>query len=333
MAWDGGIAFVTGDGGAAYFSAGPAKDAAYTSKVFDAGFPARWGNLRYRGEGISVQTRSGNTAKPGKGWSAWEGIGTRSTQGNTSVGAVKSAGARYVQYKVTLDPSQKSVLRDVTLYYLPQNQRPRVTDITVGEDQSKKPAVTTASGPSKPRSPIVKLKWKVENPDEDELVYKLAYRPEGDVEWRDLPTGSDPLTKTEFDWNTEALTDGYYRLRVTASDSRANPPDVAMDHSFVSTPFLVDNQKPQVQNLTVKFPAVSGMAQDSFSRIDEISWSLDGGEWLIAYPNDGIFDNTAEAFSLKLAKDLSAGAHTLSIRVADEADNIGSASTTFRVGK
>jgi hypothetical protein len=333
MAWDSGIAFVTGDGGATYFSAGPAKDATYTSKVFDAGFPARWGNLRFRGDGVTVQTRSGNTAKPGKGWSAWEAIGAKSTQGNTSVGAVKSPGARYVQYKVALDAGQKGVLRDVTLYYLPQNQRPRVTDITVGEDQSKKPPVTTATGPTKPRSPIVKLKWKVENPDEDELVYDLSYRPEGEVEWRDLPTGSDPLLKTEFDWNTETLSDGYYRLRVSASDSRANPPDVAMDNAYVSTPFLVDNQKPQVQNMSVKLPAVSGMAQDSFSRIDEISWSLDGGEWQMAYPNDGIFDSIAESFSLKLPKDLAAGTHTLSIRVADEADNIGAATTTFRVGK
>ncbi len=338
MAWDAGIAFVTGDGGATYFSAGPAKDAAYTSKVFDAGFPARWGNLRFRGDGVTVSTRSGNTAKPSKGWSAWEALGPRSTQGNTNVGAVKSPGARYVQYKVTLDAAGKatSVLRDVTVYYLPQNQRPRVTDITVGDDPAaaaKKPPVTTATGPSKPRSPIVKLKWKVENPDEDELVYDLSYRPEGEVEWRDLPTGSDPLIKTEFDWNTEALPDGYYRLRVSASDSRANPPNVAMEHSYVSTPFLVDNQKPQVQNLTVKLPAVSGLGQDSFSRIDEIAWSLDGGEWTMVYPTDGIFDSIAESFSLKLPKDLAAGAHTLSIRVADEADNIGSASTTFRVGK
>ena len=37
--------------------------------------------------------------------------------------------------------------------------------------------------------------------------------------------------------------------------------------------------------------------------------------------------------TLKLPDGLKAGAHLLSIRVADEADNIGAASVTFRVGK
>ena len=30
----------------------------------------------------------------------------------------------------------------------------------------------------------------------------------------------DPNTKTDFDWNTESLPDGLYRLRVTATDAR-----------------------------------------------------------------------------------------------------------------
>jgi hypothetical protein len=48
---------------------------------------------------------------------------------------------------------------------------------------------------------------------------------------------------------------------------------------------------------------------------------------------DGIFDSVSEAFSLELPRGLAPGLHTLSVRVADEADNIGAASVTFRIGK
>jgi hypothetical protein len=187
------------------------------------------------------------------------------------------------------------------------------------------------AGAAKPRSPIVKVKWKVDNGDDDELVYELALRTDDDVEWRDIYTGPEPLAALTYDWNTEALPDGYYRLRVTASDRGKNPLDLALDSSLVSAPFLVDNQKPEVHGLEVKGGTASGRAVDSFSRIDEIAYQVDGGEWIVAFPADGIFDATSEPFSVKLAAALKAGPHTLAIRVADEADNIGAASVVFRV--
>jgi len=160
-------------------------------------------------------------------------------------------------------------------------------------------------------------------------------RPEGDPAWRPVPTssGSEPYTKTEFDWNTEALPDGLYRLRISATDARANPPELALAHQFVSTPFLIDNQKPQVSGLEVKYPNAVARAVDSYSRIDEIAYAVDGGDWIMAYPKDGLFDSVSEAFSLRMPDGLAPGLHTLSVRIADEADNIGAASVTFRVGK
>lgn len=325
------IAFATGDAGAVYFVVGQAEEARYSSKTFDAAFPSRWGNLRFRGAGVTMETRSGNTAKPGKGWSGWERLdGVAKAGGEAQIGRIVSPPGRYLEFRAVFDKAPGGILREVNVYYLPQNQRPRITDITVGEEPRKGP-VTLAPGITKPRSPILKLKWKVENPDEDELVYTLQYKPEGDGEWRDLFTGVEPLTAANFDWNTEALPDGYYRLRVTASDRRTNPRDLALDDSRVSPPFLVDNLKPQIQALEVKYPMVTGRAVDSFSRIDEIGYQIDSGEWVAAFPTDGIFDSPTETFTIKLP-DLKPGPHTLAVRVADEADNIGAAAVTFRVG-
>ncbi len=325
------VAFATGDAGAVYFVTGQADEARYSSKTFDAAFPSRWGNLRFRGNDVTIETRSGNTAKPGKGWSGWERLaGVAKAGGDSQTGRIASPPGRYLEFRAVFDKAPGGILREVNVYYLPQNQRPRVTDVTIGEEARKGP-VTLAPGITKPRSPILKLKWKVENPDEDELVYTLEYKPEGDGEWRELFTGAEPLTAAAFDWNTEALPDGYYRLRVTASDRRTNPRDLALDDSHVSSPFLVDNLKPQIQALEVKYPAVTGRAVDSFSRIDEIAYQIDSGEWVAVFPTDGIFDSPTESFAVKLP-DLKAGPHTLAVRVADEADNIGAAAVTFRVG-
>jgi hypothetical protein len=326
-----GIGFATGDAAAVYESTGPARDARFTSKVFDAQVPSRWGNLRLRGAGIAVETRSGNTAKPGKGWSEWEKLASPAKgASDATVGKVASPTGRYLQWRAAF-AGQAATLREVTVYYLPQNQRARVTEVTVGEPDAKKAPVTLAAGVTKPRSPIVKIKWKADNGDDDELVYRLELRADDESEWRELPTGPEPLTATSFDWNTELLPDGYYRLRVTASDRRGNPREQTLESSLVSTPFLIDNQKPTVQGLEVRYPSVAARAVDSFSRIDEIAYQLDGEEWIMAYPSDGIFDGLTEAFSVKLPAGLKPGPHTLAVRVADEADNIGAASVVFRV--
>jgi sugar lactone lactonase YvrE len=328
-----GLAFTTGDAGALYLATGPAHDARYASKVFDALFPAQFGNLVYRGSGVSMETRSGNTAKPGKGWSGWERLGGADKAGGDALaGRIVSPGARFFQYRATFSGST-AVLREATVYYLPQNQRPRVTEVTVGEDGKRTP-VTLVPGATKPRSPVAKIKWKVENPDEDELSYRIDIKPEGESEWRELPgAGSEkePLTATSFDWNTEPFADGMYRLRVTASDRRANPRERALEDSYTTPAFTIDNGKPELVGVSVNYPTVKARAVDAVSRVAELAYQLDGGEWLMAYPDDGIFDDRSEAFTVRLPEGLKPGAHTLSLRAADEADNIGAASVVFRV--
>ena len=67
------------------------------------------------------------------------------------------------------------------------------------------------------------------------------------------------------------------------------------------------------------------------SPIAEMAYSVDNGPWLIGTTNDGLFDDLNEILPIDLPKDLTSGVHTLSIRVADEVGNIGSATVSFRV--
>ncbi|HEX2660862.1 MAG TPA: hypothetical protein VHU40_21420, partial [Polyangia bacterium] len=110
----------TGDSAGLYRAHAPADNAAhYLSKVFDAESPARWGTLRWQGADVTFETRSGNTAKPDAGWSAWQPTASKATDANGGAGAVVSPPARYLQYQARL-ASRKGRLRGVTAYYLPQ---------------------------------------------------------------------------------------------------------------------------------------------------------------------------------------------------------------------
>jgi len=322
----------TGDAGAIYkLSTEPPKDAHYLTKVLDAQWVSRWGNMRWSGGGaLTVQTRSGNTSKPDKTWSPWQAPPkverSHNDFGDGNVGRVASPEARYLQVRVGFG-SPKTTLRDLTIYYQPQNQRARVTEITVGDEVKTRPSAATRG---KPRSPIVKLRWKVENSDDDELVYRLWFREENEQNWKPLG-GPEPLTRTDYDWNTEPIPDGNYVVKVVASDERANPKEEALEHSLVSSPFLVDNKKPELLDVKVVGNVFSGRAQDSFSPISELAYSVDGGEWQPFAPKDGIFDDPVEDFSVKLPDKLAPGSHSLAVRAVDAADNVGAVQTTFRV--
>ena len=118
---------------------------------------------------------------------------------------------------------------------------------------------------------------------------------------------------------------------MTANDRRANSADRAIESHKTTPLFLVDNQKPSIAGITVRNLQATARATDSMSAIAEMAYSVDDGEWIVGATQDGLFDDLTEMLKITLPGDLSAGVHTLAIRVADEAGNIGSASVTFRV--
>lgn len=325
-----GLAFATSDASAWYRSTGKARTATYLSEVFDTSAPSRFGKIVWHGQGLKVETRTGNTAKPGKGWSSFQAPRKPVRAGGGSqAGQIVSPTGRYVQIRVSLQGEAGAVLRKTRVYYLPQNRPTRITDIKIRKEAAGKQGITLEGGAADPRSPMVDLRWKTDNPDEDRTEYTLEVRREGEALWR--PLRDEPTTSTSFDWNTETFPDGYYRLRVTASDRRANSSDRARQHYGTSRLFLVDNERPRIEGIQVDYPHASARAVDAMSAISEMAYSIDDERWLVGTTADGIFDDATELLRIRLPADLEPGLHTLAIRVADEAGNIGTASVSFRV--
>jgi outer membrane protein assembly factor BamB len=335
----------SGDIGAIY-RVRPAQgaEATYLSKVLDAETPARWGHVWWTGSrDLVLETRSGNTGKPDASWSAFHHLADVAhpggEHGGENAGSIRSPGGRYLQYRATL-PGRDSVLKDISIYYAPHNQRARITEVFLG-DAPMPPApaaggiaaiAAPSAGSARVHSSTLKLRWKVENPDNDELIYKLWFRQEGDAVWRSLG-GPDSLSKPEYDWNTDSVPDGRYLIRVWASDEKVTAADRALDHQFESQPFLVDNTKPEILGLAARSGTAVGRAHDAASVISAIEFAVDGGEWRPAQPDDGLLDERDEAFTIGLSKALAPGPHIINVRAWDSADNVGSARIEIRVGK
>ncbi|MBC7974982.1 MAG: hypothetical protein H7138_08355, partial [Myxococcales bacterium] len=327
------LSFTTDDAAAAYRSTGRASQARYLSDVLDAKAVSRFGKLTWSAVGkVKLETRSGNTAKPGVGWSEWQAPGQIGKLGGGNEGGkVASPTGRYLQFRVALEDDSARVRR-VTSYYVPQNQSTAVQEVAV-EAAAKESLPTLKDSAAKPRSPTLRVKWKIENPDGDDTTYTLEARRDGEANWRPIQTGKTPLTATAWEWNTETYPDGWYRVRVTASDAAANSPDRALTSSQATTMFAIDNTRPVIEALTVS--ASQGRAQaratDALSTIAEMAFSVDDGPWQLGASGDGLFDDLTEDLRVELPAGLARGPHTLAVRVADAAGNVGSTSTTFVV--
>src|SRR5262249_28163366 len=158
------------------------------------------------------------------------------------------------------------------------------------------------------------------------------YRGEAENEWKLL---KDNLDQKFFSWDTTTFPDGAYYLKIAASDTPSNPPAAALKGERESERFEVDNTPPVVEGLRVGPAAKMGgihpasfAARDATSAIERAQYSLDGGEWVLAPPDSSISDAPIEHYVFVLPA-LSAGEHTLAVRVYDRFENVGSAKITF----
>jgi len=332
----------------------------YTSDVRDAETVATWGALSWRGTtpaGASVKlySRSGNTSVPDETWSAWSAAYTHS-EGEQ----IASPKARYLQWKLELTGSSTAspLVTSVTAAYLQRNLRPEVTSITLhppgvifqkpfssgdteiagfeGVTNDRRAASATAPGvPSTASSTpplgrrgyqkgLQTLIWKAEDDNDDDLVYDVMYRREGETTWKPLKRG---LTDPIYVWDTTSVPNGTYVVKIVASDAPANPPGSALSAERESRAFDIDNTPPTIEvNGTRRDGArtiVSFTVKDAFSPVQRVEYSLDGDRWRTIYPKDGIADSPSEEFELSVDADTAERAVIL--RAVDAMNNVATA--------
>jgi len=294
-------------------------DAVWTSKVLDAGLRARFGKITWEATGpLQVSTRTGNTKDPDDTWSAWSaGFGAPSL--------IDSPAARYLQVRARFEKDPATVLSEIGVSFLTDNLRAVITAVDAKDTDSSESddSIHSSGGPvtRKPESTI-SLSWKVDNPDKDDLRYRLQYRQVGSNTWFDLLKPQEKLTKDSYSWETSDLPEGRYRVRVVATDELSNPPDRVTRDEMESSVVLVDNTPPVVEGLKVVGKHVQGVAIDGVGPIARIEISRAGSdEWTPFYPTDGIFDEQREEFDADVSKLAPVTPALLSLRVYDKANN------------
>ena len=294
------------------------QDAVYTSKVLDAGLRAHFGRIEFDADGkVEISTRTGNTKEPDASWSDWSGAQSASF-------ATASPDGRYFQFRVRLPKSGQGVLRRIEVPFVTDNLRAIVKLVKAdGVSRKGSKGLEKSGGPvtDKP-STTVKLSFDVENPDEDELRFRVEYKPLTGTTWFDALRPGQVLTDDNFTWETANLPEGKYRVRVTASDELSNPPGRVNRHSQESSVILVDNTPPIVSNLVVQGRKVSGRVQDGVGPVRRIEIQRVGAEsWVPIEPKDGIFDQAIEDFEIDLGSVFEPGPLLLTVRAFDTAGN------------
>jgi hypothetical protein len=335
-----------------------------------------WGENGATSGKVAFYVRSGNTSSPEKSWSAWAGPYKNASGETVSCPPARFAqwkavfldtdhgGAPSISW-VNLAYQPKNVapeIDDITLQdpgvrvqgFTPQPGSPGPSS-PVQLRMPQRPGTSNFLMPAIMQEASVKagkieippqgfdekgyqsVLWSAHDDNDDDLVFTIYYRGEGEKNWRVL---KDKVTQKFYSWDTMTMPDGAYYLKIVASDSPSNPPAEALGNELESDRFVIANTPPTIENLRASASASSGGndtsadvmfdATSSSGTIAHAEYSLDAGDWQVIFPVGLLSDAPKETYKFEVSG-LSAGEHTIAIRIADQFDNTAAAKVTFHV--
>ncbi len=335
------------------FAVGPelADEGVFESEVHDATGFSRFGRVEWKGAGdVALYVRSGNLKSPERNWSAWHAAPA------PDGGVTGVPGARFVQWKAALRAKNGAApeLRSTTLYYQPKNSAPRVAAVETTPPHYRFPirppnarsanitlpplgANPSGSRPSPTSRPTLQsmaparghigVRWNAEDANKDTLRARLEIQGETESTWILI---EEKIEAAHHSWDSTSFADGWYRARVTVSDELSNPGPEALSGSKISEPFLIDNSAPVVTQFAASVAdgrlRIAFSAKDAASKIAAAEYSLNGGDWKLLAPVNGLYDASELDFDFD-AGPAAAGQHVAAVRVRDSQGNLTAAKT------
>ncbi|MFZ0285427.1 MAG: hypothetical protein WAL32_09370 [Terriglobales bacterium] len=320
-----------------------AAEGSYESDVFDAHIFSRWGRAEFRGAGnVELFARSGNVDNPDRNWSAWANVDLEKDA------EINVSPARFVQWKAVLHSGSVAPrVESVTLNYLPKNVPPDFDDVTVqtGVRYQSMPKVSSdSSGSGQPHFDVqaptthdrdsIGVKWSVHDDNDDQMVYSVYYRGDGETRWLLL---KDDLTDKFYSFDASLLPDGGYTVKVAASDAPSHSPGEGLMAERESARFEVDTTPPQIKELKAAVDGgrihITFSAGDSFSPIKRAEFSVDAADWQFVAPVGQLSDSKNENYDFDVptpADPVGPVEHVVVVRAYDRFDNMSSAKTVIR---
>jgi hypothetical protein len=172
--------------------------------------------------------------------------------------------------------------------------------------------------------------WSASDPNDDRLNYDVLYRSRGESLWKIL---REDVRVSVVAWDTVAMPDGRYTLKIIASDTPSNPADLSLKGEKESRSFDVDNTPPRLKAVQASRSDgghhLTFRAEDDASAIRIVEYAVDSGKWNVVYPTDGICDSKQEDFDVAVPG-YAEGVHILVVKVTDLLDNIATARVELR---
>lgn len=356
--------------GPRYASEGTFESDPFDAKVYSRwGRLSWWGENGAAGK-IEFYVRSGNTSEPDDYWSPWSGPYTSEEGNSVDCPAARFVQWKAVfhvadqQDQPTLAWVKLAYLRKNVAPVIDgiavqdpglraqsfgannpgQQQGPSVVPLREPRSPSEEEAAFSAFAESQqrgarfsapPQGFMAKgyqtVLWATHDDNEDELVFSLYYRGEGEKQWKLL---KDDIHEDFYSWDTASMPDGAYYLKLVASDAPSNPADQALSSEMESDRFQVDNTPPTVENIHAEQSAgewhLRFAAHDVGSSIAHTSYSVDASHWQTVFPSGQLTDAPSENYDVVL-RDLKPGEHTVAVRVFDEFENTATGKVTFTV--
>jgi sugar lactone lactonase YvrE len=173
--------------------------------------------------------------------------------------------------------------------------------------------------------------WSAHDDNDDDLVFSVYYRGEGEQTWRLL---KDKLAQRFYSWDSAGMPDGAYYLKIVAADLPSNPASQALSNERISERFEIQNTPPRIENLRADPSAAAAKitfeATSSGLAITRAQYSVDAGDWLIVFPASGLSDGPKESYQVELPG-LTPGPHTIAVQIFDRFDNTTTAQVAFTV--
>lgn len=326
-----------------------ASEGTYESRVIDARRVSNWGRLDWTGDSargkVAFDVRTGSTDEPDKTWTDWHGL--------DDDGRIEEDASRYLQWRARLKGGGRNTptVRRVRVSSLQRNLPPILADVEVvpagNRFYDEVPEVRPRplyqalpdgvkvqysfdmggdeALPPERRAPwtagMRQVRWDAIDPNEDGLLFDLAFRREDETVWKEF---AEEVDGKNWTFNSRGVPDGEYRIRVTASDKPGNPTG-GLEVSRVSEVFIVDNTSPDFRNLEHRRRGesvqITGRVEDAASDIVRLEYSVNGGDWKDNLPTDGIFDSRAE--DMDVTVEAPGGAeHSILLRGTDLAGNL-----------
>lgn len=334
-------------------------DRSLETRKLDLGVAADLGQVRFArldgtaADRVRVALRTSFGSDELEGWSTWTEL--KPTDGGWFAPGLRG---RYVQLRVTWSflLGAEPDIDKATLFYLPQNRRPQLTDfrifpanlgllpapeaagvnpsMTLGQLLFPSPRDSKDDGGTKRKgglmnSPVVPapgaqiVYWTLTDADDDNVAATFSISSEGKDEWTDLAIDTAD-SYVQFD--VSHLPEGRYRSRLLAREQAPRPAAQRLSYTFETDYLTVDRTAPELLGVKVERAGstwhITLEGRDALSLLEGAEFVLNNGARLtLEQPADGILDSRRETFVAEFTDAKASGATSVEVTLYDKSGN------------